>query len=111
MTDEQIKHMTNRFLQWILPKDFSPDAGISFTRPNSPESWPGPSGTNLLNADQAERMIRHIVEGLPFDDSAVESWLSDPNIQHVISTDLDAKGRACVLRGAFVSGQKAAVHD
>jgi hypothetical protein len=30
MTDEQIKHMTERFLSWRLPEHFNPDAGISF---------------------------------------------------------------------------------
>jgi hypothetical protein len=28
MTDEQIKHMVNRFLGWRLPENFQPDAGI-----------------------------------------------------------------------------------
>lgn len=30
MTEEQIKHMVSRFLGWKLPKNFNPDAGISF---------------------------------------------------------------------------------
>lgn len=30
MTEDQIKHMVNRFLQWKLPEHFRPDAGISF---------------------------------------------------------------------------------
>lgn len=30
LTDKQIKHMVDRFLGWRLPKNFSPDAGISF---------------------------------------------------------------------------------
>ena len=65
MTDEQIKHLVGRFLRWHLPAEFRPDAGISFqhTHPNHP--WP--SGTNLLDATQAEAMVRHMVEGLPGD--------------------------------------------
>ncbi len=28
MTEDQIKHMTDRFLGWKLPETFSPDGGI-----------------------------------------------------------------------------------
>jgi len=31
-TEDQIKHMVDRFLGWALPENFSPDAGISFKR-------------------------------------------------------------------------------
>lgn len=69
MTDEQIKHMVGRFLAWRLPSNFNPDAGISFEpefnvgtpRPMRHE----PSGTNLLDAAQAEQMVRHMLDGLP----------------------------------------------
>lgn len=66
MTNDQIKHMVDRFLQWRFPPNFNPDGGISYTRPNyAPEVDATPVGTNLLDAEQAEAMIRHIVEGLP----------------------------------------------
>jgi hypothetical protein len=69
MTDEQIKHMVNRFLGWRLPKDFQPDAGISFKAEcNEGTPWlrkHEPTGTNLFTADQAEAMVRYLVEGLP----------------------------------------------
>lgn len=65
MNDDQIKHMVDRFLMWKLPESFNPDAGISYTRPNWPESWPGPVGTNLFDAVQATAMVRHMLEGLP----------------------------------------------
>lgn len=66
MTDDQIKHMTDRFLTWKLPSNFNPDGGISVRRPNyAPEVVWEPVGTNLLDATQAEAMIRHMVEGLP----------------------------------------------
>ena len=66
MTDEQIKFMVYRFLCWRLPKDFKPDAGISYTRPNyHPSVDATPSGINLLNVVQAEAMIRCLVDGLP----------------------------------------------
>lgn len=68
MTEDQIKHMANRFLGWKLPENFNPDAGISFTPDfNVGTAHPmkhQPSGTNLFDATQAEAMVRHMVEGL-----------------------------------------------
>lgn len=69
MTDDQIKHMVNRFLGWKLPENFAPDAGISF-KPDYNEGtpWPmrhEPSGTNLLDAVQAEVMVRAMLADLP----------------------------------------------
>lgn len=69
MTEAQIKHMVGRFLAWRLPEDFSPDGGISF-KPlfNEHTAHPRrhePTGTNLLDARQAEAMIRHLVDELP----------------------------------------------
>ena len=64
-TDDLVKEMTNRFLSWKLPKDFSPDAGITFDRRNSYESPHWPIGTNLLTAEQAEEMIRHMLNLKP----------------------------------------------
>lgn len=58
------KAMVDRFLGWKLPKDFGPDAGISFnpTKPYEGDefgnSW-WPVGTNLLTADQALAMFKH----------------------------------------------------
>ena len=69
MTDEQIKHMVDRFLAWRLPDDFHPDNGISFEpigNAGTPHEYKRePVGTNLLTATQAEAMVRHIIEGLP----------------------------------------------
>jgi hypothetical protein len=69
MTDEQIKHMVNRFLSWKLPADFAPDCGISFDRVSckgTPHEFHyAPVGTNLLTASQAEAMIRHMLVGIP----------------------------------------------
>jgi len=69
MTDEQIKHMVDQFLQWKLPENFNPDGGISFepimnkhtTHPMKRE----PVGTNLLDAQQAEAMVRHMIKDMP----------------------------------------------
>lgn len=68
MTNVQIQYMVNRFLGWRLPEDFRPDGGIRF-KPTYNEGTPfeakhQPSGTNLLNASQAEAMIRYLVEGI-----------------------------------------------
>lgn len=74
MTNEQIKHMVERFLSWKLPEDFKPDGGITFTPEfnveymaslGKPPSRHEPTGTNLLDYRQAEAMVRHIVDGLP----------------------------------------------
>lgn len=63
MTEDQIKHMVDRFLGWSLPQDFNPDGGIHFE--GSAGVCPMPYGTHLLTATQAEAMVRYMVEGLP----------------------------------------------
>ena len=66
MDESQIKHMVDRFLSWKLPANFRPDAGLSYTRPNYGfEVYATPCGTNLLDAHQAEAMVRYMAEGLP----------------------------------------------
>lgn len=69
MTEDQIKHMVSRFLAWKLPEHFNPDNGISFDRSVPHPACP-PVGTNLFSADQAEAMVRHLVEGMPAVDVA-----------------------------------------
>lgn len=65
-----VKHMVDRFLGWRLPENFSPDAGISFKptfndhMPFGPQKY-NPVGTNLFAADQAEAMVRYMIEGMP----------------------------------------------
>jgi len=69
MTDAQIKHMVERFLTWKLPEHFNPDCGISFksmfNEHMDPPSRHEPVGTNLFDAQQAEVMVRHMLDGLP----------------------------------------------
>lgn len=69
MTDEQIKHMVDRFLNWRLPESFNPDGGIVFHpigNPGTPHAYTRePSGTNLLDAVQADAMVRHMIDGMP----------------------------------------------
>lgn len=82
MTDEQIKHMVNRFLGWRLPEHFQPDAGITFNPEynieynaarGKPPARYQPIGTNLLGADQAEAMVRYMIKGMPSHEGAVEA--------------------------------------
>lgn len=54
-----MKAMVDRFLGWRLPQDFSPDCGITFKPHPHPNAWP--IGTNLLNADQARKMLEHVL--------------------------------------------------
>jgi len=69
MTEDQIKHMANRFLMWKLPQNFNPDGGISFERIASKgtphEFVRKPVGTNLIGYTEAVEMVRHMIEGLP----------------------------------------------
>lgn len=66
MTEDQIKHLVNRFLAWSLPENFNPDDGISFKRSSyEGKPFPMPTGTNLFTADQVDAMVRHMLEGLP----------------------------------------------
>lgn len=57
--DEQINDMVNRFLRWRLPEDFMPDGGISFKRLG--DHFPMPTGTNILNYDQAKELVLFMV--------------------------------------------------
>jgi hypothetical protein len=72
MTEDQIKHMVDRFLSWKLPDTFNPDGGISFAQiVNEGTQYAltrRPSGTNLFDSAQANAMIRHLIEGMPSDD-------------------------------------------
>ncbi|MFA6244804.1 MAG: hypothetical protein WC655_27920 [Candidatus Hydrogenedentales bacterium] len=75
MTEDQIKHMVDRFLMWKLPRDtFNPDCGISFDKKpyNTHTAHPSqhePSGTNLFDATQADAMVRYMIEGLLLPDN------------------------------------------
>lgn len=63
---QMMQDMVDRFLSWKLPKDFNPDAGITFTPTDLQKSgvhgWP--TGTNLFTADQADKMIGYVAAPL-----------------------------------------------
>lgn len=69
MTEEQIEHMANRFLNWKLPDNFNPDGGVSFEKIGSKgtphEFKREPTGTNLWGWSDAVDMVRHMIDGLP----------------------------------------------
>ena len=69
MTEDQIKHMVDRFLMWKLPEQFNTDNGISFdpiaSKGAAHEFKRQPQGTNLFDATQADAMVRHMIDGLP----------------------------------------------
>lgn len=86
MTDDQIKHMVDRFLNWKLPENFSPDAGISF-KPTFNEHTDHPmrhepSGTNLLNFKQADAMVRNMLQGIRH--SPEFAWLIETDGPHYL---------------------------
>jgi hypothetical protein len=79
-TEDQIKHIADRFLGWRVPSNFNPDAGISYT---PARQLPGidrrPYGTNLLDVEQATAMVRYILDGLPAaqqNEPVPVAWLS-----------------------------------
>lgn len=61
MAVPDVKEMVNRFLGWKLPRNFSPDNGIWFDRPDNQQFWP--IGTNLFTADEATAMFEHCAGG------------------------------------------------
>ena len=68
MTEDQIKHMVDRFLSWRLPQPWNPDNGIRYERPNyshAPADHDWPTGTNLFDGQQATEMVRYMLQGLP----------------------------------------------
>lgn len=68
LTEAQINYMVGRFLCWRLPDDFKPDGGVTFQPVINGNPY-SPIGTNLLNAHQAEAMVRFMVEGMPIQES------------------------------------------
>jgi hypothetical protein len=57
--------MVDCFLSWKLPRDFSPDNGITFAPGHTTQCSPlWPTGTNLLTADQAGAMVDCMLEGV-----------------------------------------------
>lgn len=101
MTEEQINYMVERFLCWELPDDFAPDAGISFDKSSS--GVPGgmmPIGTNVLNATQAQAMVRHMVSGMP-DLAATKAWFDALEVAAKVADRRIEAGRAETIPDAL----------
>ena len=99
MTEDQIKHMAERFLTWRLPENFNPDGGIKFDPAyRSPH---GPSGTNLFGYTEAVDMVSHMAKGLPVK-------VLQPHQQRVVEEKNDLGVRRGKLLD-FLSGDK--IHD
>jgi len=102
MQKTTIDKMVDKFLGWKLPKDFGPDAGISF-KPTKPyegdelgNSW-WPVGTNLLTADQARQMFEHCMDEEPCTSQQPGPHAAlPPHQQRVLAekTELDEKATA-----------------
>jgi hypothetical protein len=101
MNGDQIKYMVNRFLGWRLPEDFHPDCGVRFEPIyNAGSPYEGrycPIGTNLLNAEQAEVMVRYMLDGMPTGiieqlRAKAEAWdASEESVDRVMA-QLEAEG-------------------
>jgi hypothetical protein len=79
---DHIKQVVDRFLCYKLPENFAPDGGVTFKRfgnEGAPHQYKHePMGTNLLDATQADAMIRHLLEGftlIPTDPASVEAMV------------------------------------
>lgn len=95
-----VSHMVNRFLAWRLPENFSPDGGITFTRVMNEGTvyahTAEPSGTNLLDAEQATAMVRHMLEGAPpvsKGDAAYAQWRASQTAEFDGTTEGLARAR------------------
>lgn len=93
LSEDQIKHMAERFLGWRIPQPFRPDAGVSFepefnveynAKLGKPPARHEPTGTNLWGYTEAVAMVRHMVEDLPdpsqrpVDDATGGEWVLVP---------------------------------
>lgn len=73
LSADQVEHMVQRFLRWKLPENFNPDNGISAERPNyGPGVQWEPTGTNLLDYDQAKAMVQHMAAEMPAAERVVD---------------------------------------
>lgn len=105
MSDDQIKHMVSRFLQWKLPENFAPDGGITFTRNynvNTPHPMKHePVGTNLLDYTQAEAMVRHMIEGLPMTASEARATAAEAMLAEAVKVAFEHGADTWVMAKHF----------
>ena len=91
MSKTMIDKMVDRFLIWKLPDDFGPDSSITFDREKAkqgPHCWP--VGTNLLTADQAREMVKHMLAGALPSDTDTDGLC--PELEETMDLTLALKG-------------------
>src|SRR5487761_2720485 len=107
MNETQIKHMVDRFLGWKLPTNFNPDDGISFdpvmNKGREFESTRTPSGTNLLDVDQATAMVRYMVEKMPPSPASDADLLHTPEYARLCGIATVARALASVFPGRCIA--------
>ena len=108
-----VKRMVDRFLGWKLPQSFTPDGGVSFKRianeGTAHERKNEPTGTNLLDAVQAEAMVRYILDnpdegysyGIEIDSDEHERKLDELATRPAPVEGAKAEGQAQPLKVAF----------
>lgn len=104
MTEDQIKHMVDRFLAWRLPEPWCPDNGVSYQRPNyahAPADHDWPTGTNLFDYSQATEMVRNMIDGMP---SGSEVGVADAQIIGVVVVLISPRGDAVATVSDFDRG-------
>lgn len=108
--EQLVKHMTERFLSWRLPVNFSPDNGIAFNSVanlgTEHQYYREPIGTNLFDYTQAKAMVEHMLEGSsltqqPRPDASVEGLAAtiERLLWHVEQVCGPVSTDACVLPG------------
>lgn len=85
-----VKHMVDRFLQWKLPKTFSPDGGIIYSH-TSGGIYNAPVGTNLFTAAEATEMVRHMLEGAPALPIPMLLWCPQCKARHIDVDEFEEK--------------------
>lgn len=56
----KLDEAVNRFLSWQLPVDWTPDGGVQLNKEYA-DRYGMPTGTNLLDAEQARAMLKHVL--------------------------------------------------
>lgn len=107
MIKDHVDYMVNRFLSWKLPENFNPDGGISFTKffnthlPN-PSRYE-PSGTNLLDYQQARQMVLHMIEGLNLNNTSSPKENPKENQENLHRMNYRHKRTSVIYRRLFES--------
>lgn len=90
MNQDQIKHMTEKFLAWKLPESFNPDGGIKFTKVSNPNTayqyMYEPTGTNLFNYEQAKSMVEYISQGMELENQLTSEEILVEQLKEQIIT-------------------------